>query len=51
MDGIRTKVTITADYHISLPLMNRLAENVLIKMNERESDVVLDNLREILETC
>ena len=50
-DGIRTKVTFTADYHITLPLMNRLAENVLIKMNERESDVVLDNLREILETC
>ena len=50
-DGIRTKVTFTADYHITLPLMNRLAENVLIKMNERESDVVLDNLREILKTC
>ena len=50
-DGIGTKVTITADYHISLPLMNHLAENVLIKMNERESEVVLDNLREILETC
>jgi len=50
-DGIRTKVTFTADYHISLPLINRLASNVIVKMNERESEVVLDNLREILETC
>jgi hypothetical protein len=50
-DGIRTKVTFTADYHISLPLINRLARNVIVKMNERKSDVVLDNLREILETC
>ena len=50
-DGNTTKVTFTADYHISLPLMNRLAENVIVKMNERESEVVLDNLREFLEMC
>jgi hypothetical protein len=50
-DCIETKVTFTADYYISLPLMNRLAGNVIVKMNERESEIVLDNLREILETC
>jgi hypothetical protein len=48
-DNIQTKVTITIDYHVSLPVINRLAENIIFKMNERESEVVLDNLREILE--
>ncbi|MGP8079637.1 MAG: SRPBCC family protein [Dehalococcoidales bacterium] len=48
-DNIHTKVTITLDYRVSLPIFNRLAENIIIKMNERESEVVLDNLREILE--
>lgn len=48
-DNIKTKVTLTVDYRLSLPLINRLTENIIVKMNERESEVVLDNLREILE--
>jgi hypothetical protein len=30
-------------------LLNRLAENIIIKMNDRESELVLGNLREFLE--
>ena len=48
-DSISTKVTITLDYQVHLPLLNRLAENTIIKMNDRESELVLGNLREFLE--
>ena len=48
-DNIVTKVTITLDYQVHLPLLNRLAENIIVKTNERESELVLGNLREFLE--
>ena len=48
-DNIVTKVTITLDYQVHLPLLNRLAENIIVKTNEHESELVLANLREFLE--
>ena len=48
-DNIQTKVNIAMDYQAHLPPFNLLAENIVAKMNERESEVILDNLREILE--
>ena len=48
-DNIQTKVNITMDYQAHFPPFNRLAENIVAKMNECESEVILDNLREILE--
>lgn len=48
-DNTVTKVTVTLDYQVHLPLLNRLAENIILKMNERESELVLANLREFLE--
>jgi uncharacterized protein YndB with AHSA1/START domain len=48
-DNIQTKVNITMDYQAHFPPFNRLAENIIAKMNERESEVILDNLRELLE--
>ena len=48
-DNISTKVTVTLDYQVHLPLLNRLAENIIIKMNDRESELVLGNLREFME--
>ena len=48
-DNIQTKVNIAMDYQAHFPPLNRLAENIIAKMNERESEVILDNLREILE--
>jgi len=48
-DNIQTKVTITLDYHVSLPLFNRLAENIIVKMNEHEAELVLANLKLIME--
>lgn len=48
-DNMHTKVTITLDYKAHFPLSNRLAENLIVKMNEHESELVLTNLREFLE--
>ena len=48
-DNIQTKVTITLDYHVSLPLLNRLAEHIIVKMNDHEAELVLANLRLIME--
>ena len=48
-DTTQTKVTVTIDYRVSVPLVNRLAEAVIVKMNEREADMVLANLRVVME--
>ena len=41
----RTKVTLTADYNIPIPLLGKLAEAVVEKMNEQELTLMLSNLR------
>jgi uncharacterized membrane protein len=48
-DNIVTKVTITLDYKVHFPLLNRLAEIIIVKMNEHEAELVLANLLLILE--
>ena len=48
-DTIQTEVKITMEYQAHLPPFNRLAENIVTKMNERESEMILDNLREYFE--
>jgi uncharacterized protein YndB with AHSA1/START domain len=48
-DDIQTKVIITMEYQAHLPPFNHLAENIVTKMNERESEMILDNLREYFE--
>ena len=48
-DNIQTEVKITMDYQAHFPPFNSLAENIVAKLNERESDMILDNLREYFE--
>jgi hypothetical protein len=43
--GSQTRVTVTIDYQIPSILSNRLAENTIVKANEREADTILVNLR------
>jgi uncharacterized membrane protein len=43
--GAQTRVTVTIDYQIPPILSNRLAENTIVKANEREADTILINLR------
>lgn len=41
----RTRVTLTVDYHLPSQLLNRLAKVTLINKNEKEAELILDNLR------
>jgi uncharacterized membrane protein len=40
-----TRVTLTVDYNLPSQLLNRIAEMTIIKVNEKEIESILDNLR------
>ena len=46
---VQTKVTLSIDYQIPLPLLGHLAETIILKMNDKEAELILDNLRIIFE--
>ncbi len=48
-DHIHTKVNINLEYRTHFIPFRRLTENIIAKMNERESDMILDNLKEFME--
>jgi uncharacterized membrane protein len=48
-DGFST-VNLRCDYEIPIPLVGKIAETFLVKLNEREADHMLANLKERLET-
>ena len=41
----KTRVTITIEYTVPVPLLGRLTEYVILKMNEQEASLVLNNLQ------
>ena len=41
----QTRVTLTVDYRVPLTIIGRLTEIIVMKMNEKEAELVLDNLR------
>jgi len=41
----RTRVTFTVEYNIPVPLLGKLAETIIAKMNEQEMVLVMSNLR------
>ena len=48
-EGQGTKVTVDADYKIPGALLGKLAEPLVIRINERESETLLENLKTIME--
>ena len=44
-----TKLTVTVEYAVPIPLVGKIAESLLAKRNEREWDVVLANAKDALE--
>ena len=44
-----TRLTVEAEYNIPIPLVGKLAENVIVKQNEREADILLENLKTRME--
>jgi uncharacterized protein YndB with AHSA1/START domain len=47
--GEQTRVTLTIDYRVPIPVLGHLAEMIIIKMNENQADLILANLRVIME--
>jgi uncharacterized membrane protein len=44
-----TRVTMEAEYVIPLPVLGKLAEAIIVKQNEHESEVLLSNLKNKME--
>lgn len=44
-----TLVTLETEYKVPIPLLGKLAENIIVKQNEREAEVILENLKAIME--
>ena len=47
-DGV-TKMTSEVEYKVPIPVLGKLAEAVIIKLNEHEADAVLANLKARME--
>ena len=41
----KTRVTITIEYTVPVPLLGKLTEYVILKMNEQEANLVLSNIQ------
>ena len=49
-EGDGTRFNMVVEYDIPVPVVGKLAESFILKMNEREADTVMGNLKDILET-
>ncbi len=48
-EGPDTKVTFKVDYTVPVPVLGKLAEAAIVKLNDHEGDLVLENLKTIVE--
>jgi ribosome-associated toxin RatA of RatAB toxin-antitoxin module len=39
-----TKVTFTVEYKVPIPLLGKMAEAIIVKMNDQEGDLIMVNL-------
>ncbi len=44
-----TRVTLEVEYTIPVPVLGKLAESIIIKQNEKEGEVLLQNLKTLME--
>jgi len=44
-EGDETKVTFEVEYTVPIPVLGKLAEAIIVKMNEHEGGVILANLK------
>ncbi len=40
-----TRVTLTIDYKVPVPLLGKLAELIILKMNDQEADLIMANIK------
>jgi uncharacterized protein YndB with AHSA1/START domain len=48
-EGGGTRVTFGVEYTLPVPVLGKLAEAIILKMNEREGKTILENLKAIME--
>ena len=48
-EGEATKVTFGGDYTVPIPLLGKLAEAFIVKLNENEAETILANLKARME--
>lgn len=45
IEELNTRITLTIEYEVPIPLLGKLAEYIIMKMNDQEADLVLANLK------
>lgn len=48
-EGEGTRLSVEIEYTIPVPVLGKLAETIIVKMNEREGETTLANLKDRLE--
>ncbi|NIS79292.1 MAG: hypothetical protein GTO14_03520 [Anaerolineales bacterium] len=48
-EGEGTKLHVDIEYTVPVPVLGKLAEGVIVKMNEREAGILLANIKDRLE--
>jgi len=48
-EGEGTRLSLEMEYKVPVPVLGKLAEAFIVKVNEREADTVLSNLKDRLE--
>ena len=41
----KTRVTFSVEYKVPIPLLGKLAESIIVKMNDQEGDLIMANLQ------
>lgn len=49
--GRDTEVTFEVDYTVPVPVLGKLAESAIVKLNEHESEATMANLKTVLEAA
>lgn len=49
LDGAGTRLTLDLQYSIPAPVIGKIAEAIVAKINERDADTLLANLKDVME--
>ena len=44
-----TRVTVEVEYTVPIPVLGKLAENLVVRMNDNEMEMLLDNMKAVME--
>jgi carbon monoxide dehydrogenase subunit G len=48
-EGEGTKLNVSMEYIVPVPVLGKLAEGLIVKLNEREADTLVANMKDMLE--